>query len=117
MKKRKLYISLLLAASLLTTTGCNDFLDRNLQGSLTQEEITTPEYVDNLVIAAYAYMVTGQDMNAPFSLWPYGNVRSDDAYKGGLNSEDGSHFHFLEIGKGITTDNWAFDDILNSATL
>lgn len=62
MKKRKLYISLLLAASLLTTTGCNDFLDRNLQGSLTQEEITTPEYVDNLVIAAYAYMVTGQDM-------------------------------------------------------
>lgn len=111
MKKRKLYISLLLAASLLTTTGCTDFLDRNLQGSLTQEEITTPEYVDNLVIAAYAYMVTGQDMNAPFSLWPYGNVRSDDAYKGGLNSEDGSHFHFLEIGKGITTDNWAFDDI------
>ena len=112
MKIKKLYISsLLLAASLIGTTGCDDFLNRDLQGSSDEGQTINPENVDNLVIAAYAHMVSGEDMNSPFSLWPYGNVRADDAYKGGANSEDGSHFHFLEIATGMTTDNWAFDDI------
>ena len=109
MKIKNIYISsLLLVASLVGTTGCNDFLERDLQGSSDEGQTISP---DNLVIAAYAHMVSGEDMNSPFSLWPYGNVRADDAYKGGANSEDGSHFHFLEIATGMTTDNWAFDDI------
>lgn len=112
MKIKKLYISsLLLAAFLIGTTGCDDFLNRDLQGSSDEGQTINPENVDNLVIAAYAHMVSGEDMNSPFSLWPYGNVRADDAYKGGANSEDGSHFHFLEIATGMTADNWAFDDI------
>ena len=112
MKIKNIYISsLLLVASLVGTTGCNDFLERDLQGSSDEGQTISPDNVDNLVIAAYAHMVSGEDMNSPFSLWPYGNVRADDAYKGGANSEDGSHFHFLEIATGMTTDNWAFDDI------
>ena len=112
MKIKNIYISsLLLVASLVGTTGCNDFLERDLQGSSDEGQTISPDNVDNLVIAAYAHMVSGEDMNSPISLWPYGNVRADDAYKGGANSEDGSHFHFLEIATGRTTDNWAFDDI------
>lgn len=112
MKIKNIYISsLLLVASLVGTTSCNDFLERDLQGTSDEGQTISPDNVDNLVIAAYAHMVSGEDMNSPFSLWPYGNVRADDAYKGGANSEDGSHFHFLEIATGMTTDNWAFDDI------
>ena len=114
MKIKNIYISsLLLVASLVGTTSCNDFLERDLQGTSDEGQTISPDNVDNLVIAAYAHMVSGEDMNSPFSLWPYGNVRADDAYNGGANSEDGSHFHFhfLEIATGMTTDNWAFDDI------
>lgn len=112
MKIKNIYISsLLCAATLVGTTGCEDFLNRDLQGSSDEEQTINPANVDNLVIAAYAHLVSGEDMNSSFSLWPYGNVRADDAYKGGANSEDGSHFHFLEISTGMTTDNWAFDDI------
>lgn len=71
MKIKKLYISsLLLAASLIGTTGCDDFLNRDLQGSSDEGQTINPENVDNLVIAAYAHMVSGEDMNSPFSLWP-----------------------------------------------
>lgn len=112
MKIKKIYLSTLLLAALMTgATGCNDFLERDLQGSSDEGQTIQPDNVDNLVIAAYAHLVSGEDMNSPFSLWPYGNVRADDAYKGGANTEDGSHFHFLEITTGMTTDNWAYDDI------
>jgi len=90
--------------------GCNDFLDRTPQGTLNKEEVTSPEYVDNLVIAAYAIWASGDDMNASFTLWNY-NVRSDDAYKGGSGAADGDVFHFLEISKGVNTTDWNISDI------
>lgn len=43
MKIKKLYISsLLLAASLIGTTGCDDFLNRDLQGSSDEGQTSTP---------------------------------------------------------------------------
>lgn len=98
--------------SLVATTSCNDFLDSSKpQGIVDNEEISKPKYIDNMVISAYAYMVTGEDMNSSFQLWQLGNVRSDDAYKGGANTEDGSHMYYAEIATGLTTDLWMFDDI------
>ena len=39
----------------LLTTSCDDFLDRQVpQGIVTGDQIASPEYVDNLVISAYA---------------------------------------------------------------
>lgn len=98
--------------SLVATTSCNDFLESSKpQGIVDNEEISKPKYIDNMVISAYAYMVTGEDMNSSFQLWQLGNVRSDDAYKGGANTEDGSHMYYAEIATGLTTDLWMFDDI------
>ena len=63
MKIKNIYISsLLLVASLVGTTGCNDFLERDLQGSSDEGQTISPDNVDNLVIAAYAHMVSGEDM-------------------------------------------------------
>ena len=73
----------------LLTTSCDDFLDRQVpQGIVTGDQIASPEYVDNLVISAYAIWATGDDINSSFSLWNY-DVRSDDCYKGGSGTEDG----------------------------
>ena len=59
--------------------------------------------MEGLVTAAYSSL--GNDhYDKPFSLWPYGNVRSDDAYKGGNDENDISAFHFYEIAQNIKTD-------------
>ena len=75
----------------LLTTSCDDFLDRQVpQGIVTGDQIASPEYVDNLVISAYAIWATGDDINSSFSLWNY-DVRSDDCYKGGSGTEAACH--------------------------
>lgn len=112
MKTTTLWSALLLSSLLAGTTGCTDFLDSSKpKGILSQEEVSTPENIDNMVISAYAYMATGEDMNSSFQLWQLGNVRSDDAYKGGANTEDGSHMYYAEIENGLTADLWMFDDL------
>lgn len=109
--KKTIYAAAI-AMSLLTT-GCNDFLeDPKPQGVLDQEQVGNPEYVENLVISAYAGWISIEDINSSFSMWNY-DVRSDDAYKGGNGTEDGDVFHALEISQGIMTTNWNISDMWN----
>jgi len=103
-----LFILLPLLASL---TSCSDFLDEQKpQGLLVQDEVKDPKYVDDVIISAYAGLLSIEDMNASFSLWNY-DTRSDDAYVGGSNFSDGEPFHHLELGTGIMTDAWPFGSI------
>ena len=97
----------------IISTGCNDFLDEQKpQGTLDNEQVLDPAYVDNLVISAYAGWISIEDINSSFSMWNY-DVRSDDAYKGGNGTEDGDVFHALEISQGIMTTNWNISDMWN----
>ena len=100
----KKYIVLTVAcAFLLGTVSCNDFLDNEPRGVLSETDVVTPQNVDGFVIAAYASL--GNDhYDTPFSLWPYGNVRSDDAYKGGSGTNDIQAFHFFEISNNVRSD-------------
>lgn len=92
-------------------TGCSDFLESQTpQGSVDEEQLQDPVYIDNLVISAYAVWISAEDINSSFSLWNY-DVRSDDAYKGGNGTEDGDVFHALEISQGIMTTAWNISDI------
>lgn len=97
-------ITILYISSLMVLlTGCSDFLEVDPKGVLSEENLVTPENVDGFVTATYASL--GNDhYDAPFSLWPYGNVRSDDAYKGGSGTNDIQPFHFFEISGNIRTD-------------
>lgn len=107
--KKIIYIAATLLA--VTLTGCNDFLDEQKpQGTLDDEQVLNPKYVDNLVISAYAGWISIEDINSSFSMWNY-DVRSDDAYKGGNGTEDGDVFHALEISQGIMTTNWNISDM------
>lgn len=87
-----------LATGLLT--GCADFLNETPNGVLSSDQVND---VDRLLTATYSSL--GNDhYDVPFSLWPYGTVRSDDAYKGGSGPQDIQVFHFLEVSNNIMTN-------------
>ena len=93
--------------------SCSDFLEEQVpQATLTQDEVKSPEYIDNVLISAYAGLVSIEDMNASFSLWNY-DTRSDDAYVGGSDFSDGEPFHRLEKSTGVMTTDWPFSSIWN----
>ena len=107
--KKLLYTTVLGLA--LACTGCSDFLEDQVpKGTIDNEQLQNPEYVDNLVISAYAVWISAEDINSSFSMWNF-DVRSDDAYKGGNGTEDGDVFHKLEISQGIMTTDWNISDM------
>lgn len=84
---------------MIAQTSCS-FLDHDPQGTLDGD--LAADQVDAFVTSAYSAL--GNDhYDKPFSLWPYGNVRSDDAYKGGNDISDISTFHFYETSQNIQT--------------
>jgi len=92
-------------------TACSSFLEEQVpQATLTQDEVKNPEYIDNVLISAYAGLLSIEDMNASFSLWNY-DTRSDDAYVGGSDFSDGEPFHRLERSVGVMTTDWPFSSI------
>ena len=104
-----------LSLGLLTlSVGCSDkdFLNVDPKGTLTDEQLNTPANIDKQVIAAYSQL--GNDIYyVPYtSMWPYGNVRGGDAYKGGGGTADVDGFHFYEtfsfnrVDNGNTNDLW-----------
>ena len=100
MKLKHLYI---LGAVALMTASCNEdrFLDLKPQGSLNEDIMTSTEGADLLVNAAYAALggPEGQSWSVwchPTSNWTYGEVRSDNAYKGGGGVGDLNEVHRME---------------------
>lgn len=101
----------LLAIIFISTTliSCKkDILDVSPKGALSEVQVAGgPE---KLVTAAYSSL--GNDhYTTPWSLWPYGNVRSGDAYKGGRDEADIQEFYFLEIFKNVRSDLGPFDGL------
>ncbi|MBO2010058.1 RagB/SusD family nutrient uptake outer membrane protein [Hymenobacter negativus] len=107
--------TLALACSLLSLSfGCSDkkFLEVDPTGALADEELNTPANIEKQVIAAYSQL--GNDVyRTPYtSMWPYGNVRAGDAYKGGGGTADVDAFHFYEtfafnrVDVGNTDELW-----------
>lgn len=93
----------------LSLYSCEDFLEVPTSGALTDDELTGCEQVENAVISAYAG-IGNDEINRPLSLWNYGNVRADDAYKGGSGANDGEFLHFLEISSpSIGNETWYTD--------
>lgn len=92
-------------------TSCSDFLNEQVpQGTLSDEQVKNPAYVDNMVTSAYAIFTTAEDINSSFSMWNF-DVRSDDAYKGGSSTNDGDVFHQLEVEQGVLPTNWNLNDM------
>ena len=78
---KKIFLAFLSVASLCTSC---DFLDQPAYGVLGEDNTDA----EKLCLAAYAG-VGNDEINRPISFWGYGNVRADDAYKGGNDINDG----------------------------
>ena len=109
--KTKIYQILIAACAVCVLTSCSDFLDEHVpQGTLSDEQVKTPENAEAMVVSAYAIFTTAEDINSSFSMWTF-DVRSDDAYKGGSGTSDGDVFHQLEVQQGVLTTNWNINDM------
>ena len=97
---KKIFFSIILGSALLTTS-CNDFIDTTPQGVVDESlAMSDPE---KLVTAAYSTL--GNDWYTyPFNLWPYGDVASDDAMKGGSGTTD-TNYHHVEVWSSLTASN------------
>lgn len=100
MKIRHIYM---LGALALMAVSCNEdsFLSQKPQGSLSEDIMNSTEGVDLLVNAAYAALggPEGQSWSVwchPTTNWTYGEVRSDNAYKGGGGVGDLNEVHRME---------------------
>ncbi|HEY3373221.1 MAG TPA: RagB/SusD family nutrient uptake outer membrane protein [Prolixibacteraceae bacterium] len=107
MKKFKITVLTLIA--IFAMNSCKDALVIPSYGNLTEDNLTGVKQIENEVISAYA-AIGNDEINRPLSLWNYGNVRSDDAYKGGNDQNDGDFLHFLEISSpSIGNETWYTD--------
>ncbi|QPL43916.1 RagB/SusD family nutrient uptake outer membrane protein [Pseudoalteromonas sp. A41-2] len=82
-------------------------LDTPPSGVLTEDQVSTTDNVDSLIIAAYSYL--GNDhYTAPNFLWPTGNLRAGDAHKGGNGPGDIFAYHALSLYQPIVPDMESF---------
>ncbi|MBS2100667.1 RagB/SusD family nutrient uptake outer membrane protein [Carboxylicivirga linearis] len=92
MKNINIYIVALIS---ILALSCSDYLETEPQGFITAGSPTI-DAAEGLVTAAYAG-IGNDDMIGPIaSMWVYGSVRSDDAYKGGGGVADMEPFNFYE---------------------
>lgn len=89
---KKTIICLLTIAML---ASCSKFLDQTPQGTIDGDALNSPENIEKLVTAAYSAL-GNEAIHTSYSLWPWGSMRSGDAYKGGDGPGDNSEWHDYE---------------------
>lgn len=98
----KLYNILLSLGCAAMLVGCSDdFLENKPQGSLSDGVMNSTEAIDLLVNSAYAGLTgftneQGDPWVRPTSNWSFGEVRADNAYKGGGGEGDLWDVHAME---------------------
>ncbi len=93
---------LFLLSVVILFSACDDFLSVEPKGAASEGSLYNIDGAEKLVIAAYASL--GNDhWHEPYtSLWPYGNVRAEDSYKGGLGAADQGEYNTYENFVAIT---------------
>ena len=81
-------LSTILITGLLIFGSCKDSLDYTPTGVLSSADLTSPTAIEGLVTSAYAAIGNGDMIGPIYSMWAFGSVRSDDAYKGGGGTGD-----------------------------
>lgn len=86
------------AIASLMTVSCDSFIDVEPEGKVDEE--TAFSEPEKMSTAAYA-MLGDCWFTYPFNLWPYGDVSSDDALKGGSGTTD-TDYHSVEVWSTLT---------------
>ena len=88
-------------------TSCDDFIDVEPKGVI--DEDLAGSQPEEMVTAAYA-MLGNCWYTYPFNLWPYGDVSSDDAMKGGSGTTD-TGYHPMEVWSTLTSTPGELDEL------
>lgn len=96
---KKIFIA---TCAALALTACSDFLEETPVGELTPEQAENASNIEGLVISAYSILDGQMDnassgLNSGCSNWQFGDVISDDTYKGGGGTGDQNPVHLMEI--------------------
>ncbi|WP_069658660.1 RagB/SusD family nutrient uptake outer membrane protein [Arcticibacter eurypsychrophilus] len=92
--------------------SCKDSLEEKPQVVVSSEDLNTPENVEKMVISAYSTL-GNENIHTSNSLWPWGSLRSGDAYKGGDGVGDNSEWNDYETfvtnraTNSLTDQMWA----------
>ena len=100
-------IATVFAASSLSLTSCDDFLDLKPTGTFTEEQLDDSSS-EGLMASAYAgleahFFGNNESFAGPITNWVF-DVRSDDALKGGGDITMEQYIHQLEVSN-VTSDN------------
>ena len=89
------------AASALMMCSCADsFLSEEPVGEFLPGQVESEENIEGIVTGAYAVLdgyYASDAINSGCSNWQFGDVVSDDAYKGGGGTGDQNQIHLMEI--------------------
>lgn len=102
MKLKNILATALIATSL---SACSDsFLENRPQGPMSEANVNDPKAIDLLVNGAYAtfgcrYADSNDPHLFPLTNWSYGEVRADNAYKGGGGETDLWEIHDMETAR------------------
>ena len=102
MKLKNIALAALISISF---SACSDdFLENKPQGTLSDGNMNDPQAVDLLVTSVYAtfgcrYADSNDPHWFPVTNWSYGEVRADNAYKGGGGETDAWEIHDMETSK------------------
>lgn len=99
---------------MLSFLSCHKFLDYTPKGTVTAEDLNTPTAADQLVIAAYSSLGNSGWGNPIGSMWVWGSIRSDEAFKGGGAITDQGQYNQYEQFNLITTDMGETDLLWNT---
>ena len=103
-------VSIIFAGIVVIVISCTRILDQTPKGSLNSETLNNKQGAEALVIACYSMLanldpqpawgggVVGANLWNNPSLWESGDLRSDDAYKGGGGTDDVAEYGNIEMG-------------------
>lgn len=102
------YNRLFLVVLLSLTVSCEDFLEKNLQGQLTQESF--PVSASDALLATNACYATLRNSSFSSGLFPLTDIMSDDAYKGSNPGDQaaviGPYDNFTFTTSGNELSSW-----------
>lgn len=98
---------LLGAAILFSATSCNEFIDVTPTGVISGD--MAYDQPEEMVTSAYASLGDCW-YDCPLNLWTYGDLGSDDCFKGGSGTTD-TGYHPMEIWSTLTSTPGEFDSM------
>jgi len=92
---KRIIVTSALSIALFLSLSCQKALDNRPQGVVSSDDLNTPGNIDKMIISAYSSL-GNESIVTPNSLWPWGSLRSGDAYKGGDGLGDNSGWNDYE---------------------